>query len=56
MRRFGRFLKLAGLVIAPAALFLQLGGVLKYGWQELAMLGVAVCIFSIGHICETRAR
>jgi len=55
MYRIGRSLQLAGLIIAPLALYLQLTGVLAKGWQELAMLAGAVCLFSLGYMIQTRA-
>jgi hypothetical protein len=55
MRRLGRFLQLVGLTVAPLALYLQLSGVLAYGWQELVMLAGAVCIFMIGYFLQQSA-
>ncbi|MBL8826554.1 MAG: hypothetical protein JNM18_06175 [Planctomycetaceae bacterium] len=52
MRRLGRFLQLVALIVAPLALYLQLTGVLTYGWQELVMLAGAVCIFLIGLVLQ----
>jgi hypothetical protein len=38
------------------ALLLQMSGGLPKGWQELAMLGGAVCVFCVGRLLEGYAR
>lgn len=53
--RLGRFLQLLGLIIAPLSLYLQLTGVLAFGWQELVMLGGAVIVFLIGYLLQQSA-
>ena len=52
MRVFGRMLQHLGLLMAPFAILLQMTGGLPKGWQELAMLGIAVCVFCLGRMIE----
>jgi hypothetical protein len=56
MRRVGRFFQIVGLIVAPLAMLLQFSGALAKGWQELAMLGGAVCLFCIGRVVESHSR
>ncbi len=56
MRRVGRLFQIVALVVAPMALLLQFSGGLAKGWQELAMLGGAVCLFCIGRLVESHGK
>jgi hypothetical protein len=52
MRGFGRLLQLAGLIILPLAMLLQLSGTITVG-QMLQMLALGICAFGIGWILMT---
>ncbi len=49
-------MQLLALVLAPLAMVLQVTGGLPKGWQELVMLGGAVCIFCLGRVVESYGR
>jgi len=56
MKPLGRWLQIAGLILAPMALVLQMTGGLPKGWQELMFLLGAVCVFCVGRLVEGLAR
>lgn len=52
MRGFGRVLQMAGLVVLPLAIFLQLNESISVG--RMLLLAIAgICIFGIGWILST---
>jgi hypothetical protein len=59
MRSFGRFLQLAGLVILPLAMLLEISGSLGRSGgvsQMLLMLVAGACTFFLGRMIEGYAR
>jgi hypothetical protein len=55
MAGFGRLLQIAGLIVPPVSILLQLQGTISLG-QMLTMLVAAVSAFWIGRILEGYAR
>lgn len=51
MYQFGRLLQLAGLVILPMAILLELESQLTL-WKSLAMSAFGILLFSIGYIAS----
>ncbi len=52
MRRFGRFLQLAALILTPVAFIIPKPEVFRFPGPELTMLLACVCLFGVGRIVE----